>query len=115
MPILVKMEPKTSESEAATSNETFNVQPVNNETVTIAAARVMNETVTIEAAGGASCSNPNATVTLDKNPHDSIMTEDNDDGDYEDEEDAIPLAKITAKKAAPPPLPLKLKKNEVFK
>lgn len=85
MPILVKIEqiedPESGEKPSnGVVNETFNVEPVN----------------------------PNATVTLEKNPHDSLMTEDNDDSME------IPLANI--KIAEPPKLlpSLKLKKNEVF-
>lgn len=84
-----------------------------NETVTISSGNnnaQMNETVTLVA------NNINETVTLDKNPNDSLMTEDNDDEETSAE---VPLSQIVKSKAKallpPQPLQLKLKKNEVFK
>lgn len=100
MPILVKIEASEEYSEKCSvdslpvfaGDATFDVP-----------APVMNETVTISA-------NPNTTVTLEKNLHDSLMTEDND------EDEDIPLVKPKQQKKTMPPLPaLKLKKNEVFK
>lgn len=132
MPILIKIERKTrsgslketpqspqendSPGVNAVVNETFDVASssnkaangINNETVTLEPRIAMNETVTI-----ATVPNPNATVTLEKNPHDSLMTEDNDD-EEESDDDERPLAQMAAKKD-PPVLPPKLKKNEVFK
>lgn len=124
MPILVKIEPiddkvepikkktskqaqrveeKEEEVQVAISpcNETFDVAPVN---------VIMSETVTMETDV-----NPNATITLEKSsnePHDSLMTEDNDESESTSED--VPLSAL--KQKPPPSLPaLKLKKNEVFK
>lgn len=85
-------------------NETFNL-PNANQTDTISTA-VNNETITLATV--ANIIN-NETVTIDKNPNDSLMTEDNDD----EEERAsmnVPLSHLSA---VPPTI--KLKKNEVFK
>lgn len=98
MPILVKLEPPDVAAvvEATSAavvvpdkafDETFEVAPAINETVTIATAAVESE----------------------KNPHESLMTEDNDDSSEE-----VPLA-VVQKKLLPPFPALKLKKNEVFK
>ncbi|CRK86348.1 CLUMA_CG000210, isoform A [Clunio marinus] len=81
-------------------NETFNVvtEPKT------AATPVMNETITIATATSGSAFVDN------KNPHDSLMTEDNDD--EENTSMDIPLSSLKSKTS---PLPaLKLKKNEVF-
>lgn len=121
MPILVKIEPDKIQSSASEDdlplseikksttvsstqacNETFDVLPPVNETVTVAPA--MNETVTLAK------SDSNSAATLPRNPHDSLMTEDNDE-DVSMEELLPPLPK---KQLPPPPVPLKLKKNEVF-
>lgn len=119
MPILIKIEategnepPVAVEKEQAESarvlqesNETFNVAQTEKEAV----EPKMNETVTIEPRKS---ENPNATITLDKNLHESLMTEDNDDINESSED--LPLAQLKVTK--PPQLPLlKLKKNEVFK
>lgn len=106
MPILVKIEPievpavietAPANKPVLSNDQTFNVERAINETITIGPA--LNETITLP--------NANATVTLHKNIHDSLMTEDNDD---EEMEMAPPLPK-----SKPPQVPLKLKKNEVFK
>lgn len=100
MPIMVKLEqpeditepsnPDLPSPAANPCNETFNVAPP-----------AMNETATIV----------NTTVTLSKNIHDSLMTEDNDED--EPMEEAPPLP---PKNQAPIRQPsLRLKKNEVFK
>lgn len=113
MPILVKIEqddkptrkassrsnkqsdPKPAETLAPVEkpgDETFNVAPplINDETFT--AGPAMNETVT-------------------KNPHDSLMTDDNDEDSQEPSAPPLP-----PKKHQQPPQPgPKLKKNEVFK
>lgn len=104
MPIKVKMEPPEEITEATTpvlpsasanpSDETFNV-----------AAPQLNETVTIDPV--------NTTVTLSKNIHDSLMTEDNDEDEPMEEAQAPPLP---PKNQAPIRQPsLRLKKHEVFK
>lgn len=117
MPILVKIEnheeiakklsaPAVESPPVEVCNATFNV-PAVNETVTLGLAPIMNETVTIS-------SNPNATVTIEKeNMHDSLMTEDNDDED--NEETPLSMLKVQNTKPLPPVPALKLKKNEVFK
>lgn len=121
MPILVKIEPMEVKTEAEKKqtkaskrdkaaevaeanaeasaeqlcNETFNVAPtVVDETVAIAPS--MNETVTI--APSASSAAPEE----EKNPHDSLMTEDND------ESMEVPLAKLQKQPSVPL---LKLKKT----
>lgn len=96
-------EPSTSDLPSAAANqcnETFNVAtPQLNNT-----PPVLNETVTIAPV--------NTTVTLSKNIHDSLMTEDNDED--EPMEDAPPP--LPPKKQAPiRQYSLRLKKNEVFK
>lgn len=125
LPFLIKIErssdeqkssknsvPKNKSVEAHKSsnvaNETFNC-PINDQTVTINGAQsnaVVNDETIVLAQNG----NVNETVTIEKNPHDSLMTEDND----EDEESMLtPLSKLQAKAVELPAL--KLKKNEVFK
>lgn len=117
MPMLIKVEPeelpvatepvaenilqdavpvKSPDAPAQICNETFNVLPAVNETVT-----------TVPAA------DPNTTSTIAKNAHDSLMTEDNDDEADVSMEVAPPL--LPPKKQLPPVSALKLKKNEVFK
>lgn len=111
MPILIKMERVSEEFPSRKNSKKMDQAPVtsppvqpNDETFNIPAGDA-NETFQIAPAGAG----PDTTVTLSKNPHDSLMTEDNDD------EAALEL---------PPPLPpkpkiqsgsaMKLKKNEVF-
>lgn len=119
--------PKADEIEAEaasapqTCNDTYRVEPTVDETVTITPA--VNETITIAQAAlnetmtiaSNVIPNGDTTVTLSKNVHDSLMTSDNDDEDYEGN---------SMQDDVPPPLPpklqpfaptMKLKKNEVFK
>lgn len=119
MPMLIKMEKlsdateslKISEKEeeeevekSEAADKTFDF-PVN-EPVTLEAVP-NNETITLSNAPA----NVNETVTLERNPHDSLMTEDNDDEDEGEASMYVPLSKFKTN-----PLPqLKLKKNEVFK
>lgn len=116
MPILVKIEATDDENlqqgdqtgdyaNGQSKDNTYNVIQTVNRTV----GGKMNETITLEPRIN---DDPNATVTLDKNTHDSLMTDDLDDMNETSEN--IPLAKLLPKE--PPQLPLlKLKKNEVFK
>lgn len=106
MPMLIKIERTSDKKE----DETFDV-PINNQTVTIENNQPnSNETITL---GKASEGNVvNETVTLAKNPHDSLMTEDNSEDENNDSMN-VPLSKLHEKPVELPPL--KLKKNEVFK
>ena len=97
MPMLIKLEEpvkdkKESLKTSDAADKTFNLPAINNETITVAQAQTtpLNET-----------------VTLEKNPHDSLMTEDNDEDEEGEASMHVPLAM--------PAPSLKLKKNEVFK
>lgn len=117
MPMLVKMEPdevpkiaEVAKSSSASNehliNETFDVQKAQpNQTVTLASG-AMNETVTLETNVEKKSS--------DRNLHDSLMTEDNDDEDAEEENAASATFAIPEIRDEPPPLPPKKKHNEVF-
>lgn len=104
--------PKTIESKLSNSPDVNNQHqsegarslPIN-ETVTISSNLPADQTVTLATYVN------NETVTIEKSAHDSLMTDDNDD----DTSMNAPLAQIKKKNTVPPPLPLKLKKNEVFK
>lgn len=113
MPILIKLEKtatddqepqhETPEECAASDpncNATFDIEPTVIGTVAIAPAQT-------------SPPNPNATVTLSQNPHDSLMTEDNDDDGAESLKDLPPP--LPAKKKTPQVPVIPLKKHEVFK
>lgn len=82
-------------------NETFNIAPTVNETVTYEAG-VANEPITLTKSDN----------VVEKNPHDSLMTEDNDEENQSSED--VPIAML--KQPTPSALPqLKLKNNVVFK
>lgn len=104
---------KSLEQTAAPSTALQNIEVPMNETVTISKNTPANETVTIENRV------MNETVTLEKNPnpHDSLMTEDNDEDEIINEPSPpVAVQKINKKSSTTQqPLPLKLKKNEVFK
>ncbi|KAL7041545.1 hypothetical protein ACKWTF_000815 [Chironomus riparius] len=107
-PSNVEMEPPHNDNENIPPAESAEKQQnfLINETVTISTNLPVNETVTL-------ATNVNANETYNKNMHDSLMTEDND------EESSMELApeKIKENKKIDhhPQLPLKLKtKNEVF-
>jgi len=125
LPILIKLEKLSIENvqetaspsnvEMASPQNDENIPPIQvaekeqnfpmNETVTINTNLPVNETVTLAN---------NVNETYNKNVHDSLMTEDND----EDTSMELPLAQIKEKNKVDhhPQLPLKLKtKNEVFK
>lgn len=117
MPMLIKVEPeespaiklvspevvgntveeqKQAEAESQICNDTFNVPAVMNTTVTVAQPFI----------------DPNTTVTLAKNVHDSLMTEDNDE-DADVSMEVLPPPLPPKKQLKPAPA-MKLKKNEVF-
>lgn len=98
----LEQQPKTSQHKQSDSEKDQNF-PIN-ETVTINTNLPVNQTVTLAN---------NVNETYNKNMHDSLMTEDND----EDVSMEVPLVQLKEKntnKVAPPQLPLKFKKNEVF-
>lgn len=121
MPILIKLEPDSAPAavDSPTTdpqvNDTFNVPLIANETITLSNNKspALNETVTITTES--KDENPNATVTIDRNAHDSLMTEDNDDDELSSQETqmAPPLTKKMPQLLLKPEM--KLKKNEVFK
>lgn len=113
MPILIKMERVSDENSSRKNSKNSGKMPVTSPSV-----QPSDETFNIPAAGSNETfqiapatteAGPDTTVTLSRNPNESLMTEDNDD------EPAI---------EQPPPLPpkpktqtgsaMKLKKNEVF-
>ncbi|KAG5674984.1 hypothetical protein PVAND_004926 [Polypedilum vanderplanki] len=107
-----KEKPKNESLEKISAPSTSNEIPMN-ETVTISKNTPVNETVTIENRV------MNETVTLEKNPnpHDSLMTEDNDEEELMNElspPHAMPQINKKSSTSQQQPLPLKLKKNEVF-
>lgn len=109
MPILIKMERFSDElpscKESKNSNQIPPVQP-SNETFNIPAEGA-NETFQIAPATDGT--GPNTTVTLSRNPNESLMTEDNDD------EAAMELPPpVPPKPKTQPGSAMKLKKNEVF-
>lgn len=104
MPMLIKLEEpvkdkKDSLKKSDAADKTFNL-PVNENAIN-------NETITVAQAPTPF----NETVTLEKNPHDSLMTEDNDEDDEGEPSMYVPLSHLTKQ----PAMPLKLKKNQVFK
>ena len=125
MPILVKLEPIETVPEATVVdspitadpqvNDTFNVPLIANETITLSnnMSPALNETVTVTRES--LHENPNATVTIDRNAHESLMTEDNDDDEPSSQETqmAPPLTKKMPQLLLKSDL--KFKKNEVFK
>lgn len=113
IPMLIKME-KLSDTKATEEKEEEKLEAADktfdfpiNEAVSSGAPNIINnETITLAPA------NVNETITLEKNPHDSLMTEDND----EDEDDGEASMYVPLSKYKTNPLPqLNLKKNEVFK
>lgn len=125
MPILIKLEPTESVPDVAAVdspttadpqvNDTFNVPLVVNETITLSNndGSALNETVTVTR--DSLHDNPNATVTIERNAHESLMTEDNDEDEPLSQETlmAPPLTKKMPQLLLKSDM--KLKKNEVFK
>lgn len=125
MPILIKLEPTESVADVAAVdsptpadphvNDTFNVPLVANETITLSnnEGPALNETVTVLRES--LHDNPNATVTIERNAHESLMTEDNDEDEPSTQGNlmAPPLTKKMPQLLLKSDM--KLKKNEVFK
>lgn len=123
IPILIKIEPTDNVPEVNAdsptanpqANDTFNVPLLANETITLSNNMIpaLNETVTVTRAS--LNGNPNATVTIEGNAHESLMTEDNDDDEQSSQETqmAPPLSKKMPQLLLKSEM--KLKKNEVFK
>lgn len=106
-----------------TSVEVPQAAPVMNETVTLTSNLPANQTVTLTSnfvmnetynKNPSETYNKNPNETYNKGPNDSLMTEDNDD-DVSMETPLVQLADHKQKGAMPQALPLKFKKNEVFK
>ncbi|CAO1325447.1 unnamed protein product [Diamesa serratosioi] len=115
MPILIKLEPEVTEDPPiadSQANDTFNVPAIANETITITPA--LNETITVVTRSSLNENNPNTTVTIERNAHESLMTEDNDDDEQSAQEPqmAPPLTKKMPKLLQK--TEMLLKKNEVF-
>lgn len=110
MPILIKME-RTSDEKSSRKNSGKEqvasppVQP-NDETFNIPAG---GNNETFQIAPTTNEAGPDTTVTLSRNPNESLMTEDNDDEAAIDQPPPIPPKPKTQAGSA-----LKLKKNEVF-
>lgn len=126
MPILIKLEPDSVPDDDSTAvdsltttdpqvNDTFNVSLIADKTITMSNNKnpALNETVTVTRES--MHENPNDTVTIERNAHDSLMTEDNDDDEPLSQETqmAPPLTKKMPQLLLKPEM--KLKKNEVFK